>query len=230
MLFSLTSTLTLSRGGYLPCDDSETRPRKRPRITPRDDLTLWKFEETLQSRLCELESEWPEGSLERSLDAIEVRISQLEERRQGAEADTGAASQDHKNSQRLAALAVRISSLEGNKKIVYNLCSTMPSPKFSCPDPDCERTRKAVRTYKDVSDLNKHFRESHRPLGSIASKRACNPCRRSFRKRRELILHERSDHGENYASRTEPCLPFFKQSQCKPDRLYLLYELTSCVF
>ncbi len=229
--FSLNLKLTLFPGGYIPCDDdSKPSSRKRPRITTAEDPKLWKFSQTLELRVSELETHCPERSMPQFLDAMESRLSKLETRQSltsqhhSAEADTGSTHEGYESSERLAALAVRISKLERDERITYNFGPTIDSPKFSCPDPDCKRT------YKEVSDLNKHLRDIHGLVGFIVFGRACHSCGRFFSKTRDLIFHEKSDHGEDYASRMESYLPFFKQSQGKPGRSCLLSDLTRVAF
>jgi hypothetical protein len=112
---------------------------------------------------------------------------------------------------RLLLLADRISKLEHNKRIKNDYSSKVvrKAGHFLCPANHCEKK------YGESSDLGKHCQQKHGSMGSIVSQRVCYRCNKSFPTTRELILHEKSEHNEDYVSRIDPFLPFFELSSSK---------------
>ena len=102
------------------------KSRKRPRVLISEGRELWKFAEAIESRLFEVETQSPEPSLTKVLNAIDFRVSKLEARlhtdSQGddAVADTDSQNQVPSNRERLATLAVCITRLEQGKRITYD--------------------------------------------------------------------------------------------------------------
>lgn len=124
--------------------------------------------------------------------------------------------------ERLLSLASRISKLEHNKHVKYNYSPKVvqKAGRFLCPDNCCEKK------YVESSDLGKHCQRSHGSMGSIVSQRVCYQCANSFPTTRDLILHEKSEHGEDYVLRIEPFLRFFQLSSSKTTRYHFARDLT----
>jgi hypothetical protein len=221
--FFLDLRLIVLPGAYVQRDDG-SKPQKLPRITTQESPILWKFAESLGIRVAELKTRNP-PTLRQHLQEIDAEISKMEGQHNlrpqhySADADTGSLYCGFEDTPYAIALGVRISRLEEIERITYNFKQDIKADgRFGCPDRGCDAH------YKDAHRLSEHWRCCHGSAGSIVAGRVCYPCRDFFENTRKLILHEKNDHGEEYGSRVERYLPFFKQSRCKFDRSHLIFD------
>lgn len=201
-----------------------SKPRKLPRLTTKENPILWRFAETLGIRISELKTRTP-PSLQQYLNKIDSEVSNMERQHglrpphDSAHPDISSVYYGPEDPIRVVVLGVRISRLEEIQRIKYNFERVVKTDqRFACPDTGC------TVNYGEAHRLNEHWRGCHGSAGSIVVGKVCYPCRDFFESTRELILHEKKDHAEEYDSRIELYWPFFKQSQCEFDRSYLMFK------
>jgi hypothetical protein len=163
----------------------------------------------LEGRVSELEAKNINTSLTERLKALDSRLSSLE--RKYDDTSSQQINPDKCNlPDEFAARAVRITALERNKRLEYNLRACITSNRcFLCPMATCKITSKRA------SDLNRHIIRHHSRICSPIVQQVCHPCGQSFESTNSLIKHEKSDHAESFGSRIEPYIPFYRQTHCK---------------
>ncbi|KIW28879.1 uncharacterized protein PV07_04734 [Cladophialophora immunda] len=207
-----SSSHSNSRPTLFTC--SETYPSKRNQhIRDGGGLDPWRFLETIELRLNELERRMPFRSFAAMIDSFFERLDRLETPPENSQMNNFPSNDEL---HLLSRAAMRLSALEKREGIFYNFVATLKqSKKYRCPDEHC------TNLY-DKPELRKHFMQRHHPLSTLMEKEVCRPCGEVFRSPQGLQNHEKRDHNSDPKVRIEPYLRWFLQSDAENAYMALL--------